>query len=175
MGGSGDAVAAAAPGETKAAGPSTCPNKARRAIKVSLKPFQRLAGPGQSPGRSRRSETPQDGYYNGRACVFGTGPAVLLQAVRPRFLTAAFGWGWGLLRFSSLLAGKRKPRPGLGVAAISPKQPAARRRRWRRAHFGQTGPNPVPHPKRPKNSPRRRKNFPPNPCSPGNDSRSAGG
>ena len=30
------------------------------------------------PGRSRRSETPQDGYHNGRACVLGTGPAVLL-------------------------------------------------------------------------------------------------
>ena len=51
---------------------------ARRALKVSVKPFQRLAGPGQSPGRSRRSETPQDDYHNGRACVFGTGPAVLL-------------------------------------------------------------------------------------------------
>ena len=34
---------------------------------------------------------------------------------------------------------KRKPRPGLEVAAISPKQPAARRRRCKRAHFGQTG------------------------------------
>ncbi len=51
--------------------------KARRALKVSVKPFQRLAGPGQSPGRSRRSETPQDGYDKSRACVFGTGPAVL--------------------------------------------------------------------------------------------------
>ena len=91
------------------------------------------------PGRSRRSETPQDDYHNGRACVFGTGPAVLLQAVRPRFWAAAFGWGWGLLRLCSRLAGKRKPRPGLGVAAFSPKQPAARRRRWRRAHFGTTG------------------------------------
>ena len=39
----------------------------------------------------------------------------------------------------SRLTGKRKPRPGLGVAAFSPKQPAARRRRWRRAHFGTTG------------------------------------
>ncbi len=43
------------------------------------------------------------------------------------------------MRLCSLLAGKRKPRPGLGVAAFSPKQPAARRRRWRRAHFGTTG------------------------------------
>ena len=91
------------------------------------------------PGRSRRSETPQVDYHNGRACVFGTGPAVLLWAVRPRFWAAAFGWGWGLLRLCSLLARKRKPRPGLGVAAFSPKQPAARRRRWRRAHFGTTG------------------------------------
>jgi len=30
------------------------------------------------PGRSRRSETPQVDYNNGRACVFGTSPAVLL-------------------------------------------------------------------------------------------------
>ncbi len=43
------------------------------------------------------------------------------------------------MRFCSLLAGKRKPRPGLGVGPFSPKQPAVRRRRWRRAHFGFTG------------------------------------
>ena len=43
------------------------------------------------------------------------------------------------MRVGSRLTGKRKPRPGLGVAAFSPKQPAARRRRWRRAHFGTTG------------------------------------
>ena len=43
------------------------------------------------------------------------------------------------MRLCSRLTGKRKPRPGLGVAAFSPKQPAARRRRWRRAHFGTTG------------------------------------
>ena len=43
------------------------------------------------------------------------------------------------MRLCSRLTGKRKPRPGLGVAAFSPKQPAARRRRWRRAHFGFTG------------------------------------
>ena len=91
------------------------------------------------PGRSRRSETPQDGYYNGRACVFGTGPAVLLQAVRPRFLIAAFWWGWGQWRFATRLTRKRKPRPVPEEDAISPKQPAARRRRWRQAHFGQTG------------------------------------
>ena len=47
------------------------------------------------------------------------------------------------MRLCSRLAGKRKPRPGLGVAAFSPKQPAARRRRWRRAHFGFTGLKPV--------------------------------
>ena len=49
----------------------------------------------------------------------------------------------GQWRVGSLLAGKRKPRPGLGVAAFSPKQPAARRRRWRRAHFGTTGLKPA--------------------------------
>ncbi len=43
------------------------------------------------------------------------------------------------MRFGSRLAGKRKPRPGLGVGPFSPKQPAARRRRWRQAHFGTTG------------------------------------
>ena len=42
------------------------------------------------------------------------------------------------MRFGSFLAGKRKPRPGLGVGPFSPKQPAARRRRWRWAHFGTT-------------------------------------
>ena len=125
------------------------------------------------PGRSRRSETPQDGYNDGRACVFGTGPAVLLQAVRPRFYAAAFGWGWGLLRVGSLLAGKHKPRPGLGVAAFSPKQPAARRRRWRRAHFGTTGLRALPSPQRngateqqtkhPR-SPRRESDPPEAPC-----------
>ena len=47
------------------------------------------------------------------------------------------------MRLCSLLTGKRKPRPGLGVAAFSPKQPAARQRRWRRAHFGTTGVKPV--------------------------------
>ncbi len=53
------------------------------------------------------------------------------------------------MRLCSLLAGKRKPRPGLGVGPFSPKQPAARQRRWRRAHFGTTGPK--PHPSRFKN------------------------
>ncbi len=57
------------------------------------------------------------------------------------------------MRLCSHLTGKRKPRPGLGVAAISPKQPAARRRRWRQAHFGPTGLKGVPYP-----------NLPP-PCS----------
>jgi len=52
------------------------------------------------------------------------------------------------LRVGSRLTGKRKPRPGLGVGPFSPKQPAARRRRWRRAHFGTTGLKALPSPQR---------------------------
>ena len=54
----------------------------------------------------------------------------------------------GQWRFAARLTRKRKPRPGLGVAAFSPKQPAARRRRWRRAHFGSTGLKALPSPQR---------------------------
>jgi len=41
-------------------------------------PPPRVRRGGAALGRSRRSETPQVDYNNSRACVFGTGPAVLL-------------------------------------------------------------------------------------------------
>ena len=102
--------------------------KGPQGAKVWVKPFQRLAGPGQSPGRSRRSETPQDDYQNGRACGKGERPLRgeplrRLRATPPLSgeagLRAAFGgWPWGLLaqpfggRFPGVLYaafGKRFP------------------------------------------------------------------
>ena len=75
------------------------------------------------------------------------------------------------MRLCSRLTGKRKPRPGLGVAAFSPKQPAARRRRWRRAHFGTTGLKACPSPQR--NGARKQQTK--HPRSPCRESKSAGG
>ena len=75
------------------------------------------------------------------------GPAVLSgrqAAVQKQRRSGEAGANGG---FPARLTRKRKPRPGLGVAAISPKQPAARRRRWKRAHFGTTRLKPRrPHP-----------------------------
>ena len=90
------------------------------------------------------SEMPQVDYNKSRACVFGTGPAVLYVGRQAAVLYSCFLVRMGQWRFFALLTRKRKPRPGLGVAAFSPKQPAARQRRWRRAHFGTTGPKPHP-------------------------------
>ena len=75
------------------------------------------------------------------------GPAVLSgrqAAVQKQRRSGEAGANGG---FPARLTRKRKPRPGLGVAAISPKQPAARRRRCKRAHFGTTSLKPRrPHP-----------------------------
>jgi hypothetical protein len=90
------------------------------------------------------SETPQDDYNKSRACAKTREPCRSIIGRQAAVFNSGVLVRMGQLQFSALLAGKRKPRPGLGVAAISPKQPAARQRRWRRAHFGTTGPNPHP-------------------------------
>ena len=55
---------------------------ARRAPKVSVKPFQRLAeSRDRVSGRSRRSETPQDGCGNPRACARSAVPSGRQAAV----------------------------------------------------------------------------------------------
>ena len=67
---------------------------ARRAPKVSVKPFQRLAeSRDRVSGRSRRSETPQDGCGNPRACARSAVPSGRQAAV----LNSGFWVGLGAI------------------------------------------------------------------------------